>query len=76
LLAVPEPEAQALLAEIGALLEDRPAAATALACAAPEMRPFVQRLVDSRAPGVPVLSHRELDLLQAAAAEDLAGSAR
>jgi tetratricopeptide (TPR) repeat protein len=76
LLAVPEPEAQALLAEIGALLEDRPAATTALGCRPAEMRPFVQRLVDSRAPGVPVLSHRELELLQATGAEDLAESAR
>jgi flagellar biosynthesis component FlhA len=73
LFSIEEHEATELLGQVTTLLAGKAPAATALLCADESLRPFVQRLVDGCAPGVPVLSERELNLL-ASATTGLAGS--
>ncbi|HEX8121247.1 MAG TPA: FHIPEP family type III secretion protein [Solirubrobacteraceae bacterium] len=62
-LASSREEARVLAARVDALIGDAASSAIALVVSDAELRPFVQRVVETRRLGVPVLATHELELL-------------
>jgi tetratricopeptide (TPR) repeat protein len=63
-LMIPTREAEEILAEVDRVLGDIAPSAAALVVSNDSVRPFVQRLVDSRWAGVPVVSQTELGIIR------------